>query len=82
MKKVLIVIIIMVVLASAAFIGGVCSAQAQPNNVMQKDAAAMVRSLTYIKDNKTNLCFAVINSFSRSAVTTVPCHKVSYIEIN
>lgn len=46
---------------------------AEPNSQLQKDSKILVKNLTYVKDTRTNLCFAVYHALRNSAITTVPC---------
>jgi hypothetical protein len=52
-------------------------ADANPSTQLQKGANSLVKKLTYIKDSRTGLCFAVYHVFRNSAITVVPCAKAN-----
>jgi hypothetical protein len=65
-----IVLTILVFIASY-FIAAPCAANRDP---YLDNAKGLVKSVKYIKDTRTGLCFAVYHFYRHSAITRVPCN--------
>jgi len=47
------------------------------SNQLQKDAKSLVKQITYIRDKRTGVCFAVFHAYRHSAISWVPCPTVA-----
>lgn len=71
------------VLIMSMLLAGTCCCSVNPSKIGKVEAGKFVDRLTYVKDKRVGLCFAIIASrktwdtdSSGLAITEVPCDKV------